>query len=210
MNCDWEPVPDESPRLVRGTFRRRYRCKRRGCPNVTGFTYHEPGRILAGCRVAAGAGPGTHLRRILFDLKIQARRGCDCSKKAYQMDLWGPKGCRENRDEILSWLRAGYKTSGWLETGRAAVLASAWIDLADPLGSVLNEAIARAEDQIGVPARLPTDRVKERTDRKRKRREERERFRRSLRWERFLWDVRHRLTAALRSLGVRLGRILPS
>jgi hypothetical protein len=97
--------------------------------------------------VAPNAGPGTELLLLLSSLGITEKPGCDC--KAATMDAWGVDGCRERRDEIAGWLRENQDKFGWREK-LAAVTAAVEsglvfsINVFDPFGSIVDEAIRRA------------------------------------------------------------------
>ena len=50
-------------------------------------------------------GPGTELMAILSGMGINATEsGCKCKSRAAAMDLYGVPWCRQNLDEIVSWL----------------------------------------------------------------------------------------------------------
>jgi hypothetical protein len=96
------------------------------------------------------AGPGTELRALLAGLGQDGRGGCSCAARVRRMDEWGVAGCKANRAEIVGWLREERARVGWWQKARAAVLgvaggAMAWLDPRDPLGSLVDEAIRRAE-----------------------------------------------------------------
>jgi hypothetical protein len=99
-----------------------------------------------------GKGPGTELQKILKTLGINPKPSCDCNGKAAQMDYWGVAGCRENRDTIVEWMRAGQDKWGWTAKLRAAANAvttglAFQLDWSDPFPSLIDEAIRRAAAQ---------------------------------------------------------------
>jgi hypothetical protein len=64
------------------------------------------------------------------------------------MDRWGIDGCKDRRDEIRGWMVAGMKSANWWTTIKAAGYAAAQglsVDIADPAGWLVDEAIRRAE-----------------------------------------------------------------
>lgn len=66
------------------------------------------------------------------------------------MDEWGAAGCREHRAEIVGWLQEAREKYGWssrLTAGLRSVTSGLVfrIRLTDPLGSLVDEAIRRAE-----------------------------------------------------------------
>lgn len=97
-----------------------------------------------------GKGPGTELQKILKSLGINPKPSCDCNGKAAQMDFWGVAGCREHRETIVGWMRAGQDKWGWTEKLRAAANAVAsglafQLDVRDPFPALIDESIRRAE-----------------------------------------------------------------
>lgn len=96
--------------------------------------------------------PGTELKKLLAMLGFTAKSGCKCNSKARQMDTWGVAGCRAHEDEIVAWLREEQKKAGWLEKAgavrRAAANAMTFLNPLDPAGSLVREAIRRAERTI--------------------------------------------------------------
>lgn len=96
-------------------------------------------------------GPGTELHKILSSLGINPSAACDCRAKARQMDVWGPVGCRENRETIVGWMRAGHERWGWKDKLAAAAKAVTTglvfvLDWSDPFPSLVDESIHRAEE----------------------------------------------------------------
>lgn len=65
-----------------------------------------------------GYGPGSELKAILASVDINPSAGCDCNRKAMQMDLWGVKGCEERFDEIVGWMREGKDRWGWTDNDK--------------------------------------------------------------------------------------------
>lgn len=93
---------------------------------------------------------GSRLKALLAQLGLPADGCWGCGSLASQMDRWGAEGCRENRDQILGWLRQQQAKLGWAATVKAAVLAAATglafkLDPSDPAPGLLDEAIRRAE-----------------------------------------------------------------
>lgn len=105
------------------------------------------GRLTA---IAAGTGPGSQLWRLLESLGVRHTATCVCLSLAERMNAWGPAGCRLARLEIVDQMRTNAKDYGWGTVAKAAAAAVltglAWkLDLADLYGSLLDEAIRRAE-----------------------------------------------------------------
>lgn len=110
----------------------------------------EPLR-LAVMRAHAQGRPGHHLKRILEELGQISQGGCQCEKRANQMDEWGLAGCREHRAEIVGWVREGWGALGWGDKARA-VIRGLWAghrNMADPFGSVVDEVFRRAAQEVG-------------------------------------------------------------
>lgn len=66
------------------------------------------------------------------------------------MDGWGVAGCREHRDKIIGWLndaRAGTRFTAVLRAAHRARRLGLinWGSLRDPAGSLLDEALRRAD-----------------------------------------------------------------
>lgn len=100
--------------------------------------------------IPPGKGPGTELKYLIGTMGIAERIGCDCNRKAQQMDLWGIEVCKEKRDTIVGWMHNGAKAWGWADKIKAAAKAvksglAFKLDPTDPYGSLIDEAIRRAE-----------------------------------------------------------------
>lgn len=118
-------------------------------------------------------GVGTELKARLADLDIPAAWCEGCKGRAAKMDREGIAWCKENRDLIVSWLieaegtfartaaaearRDGKeptaaqiqkaKSAQRWRTGWAAATKMIWINPLDPFGSLVDEAIRRAEEK---------------------------------------------------------------
>lgn len=109
--------------------------------------------------IRIGYGVGSELWRLLESLGIQHTPTCGCLGFAEQMNAWGVAGCRLARAEIVEHMRTRAPAYGWATfmhaAGRALLTGLAWrIDLTDPYGSLVDEAIRRAEaDQSTHPGR---------------------------------------------------------
>lgn len=97
------------------------------------------------------AGPGTELKELLASIGLTPQ-GCRCESRVQQMNKWGIEGCRNptNRDYIVNWLRTEEKKRGWAEKLKAGLLTittglASELSLTDPLGSLVDVAISRAE-----------------------------------------------------------------
>lgn len=93
--------------------------------------------------------PGTELKKLLASLGILGSTSCDCDNRIAQMQAWGVKGCQQNRDLIIEWMRAGQGQWGWAAKLKAGVLAVTTglafrLDWSDPFPSLVDEAIRRA------------------------------------------------------------------
>ena len=135
------PCPDEATRL-------------RSLKTVTGVAVKavDPATIVAAptpAPAAAPSGPGTELKALLASLGLTPASGCDCNARAAQMNAWGVAGCRERRAEIVAWLREQATKASWSLAAVAAWKAlkgfRRWFRVRDPLGSIVDEAIRRAE-----------------------------------------------------------------
>lgn len=95
-------------------------------------------------------GPGTELKTLLGYMGFEMQLGCSCRAKAALMDQNGTQWCREHRDEIAGWLRESYQKLGWLDLPKAVALAASSglmlkLNVLDPFGSLVDEAVRRAE-----------------------------------------------------------------
>lgn len=100
--------------------------------------------------ILAGTGPGSQLWRLLKSLGVRHTPTCPCLGFAERMNAWGVAGCRLARAEIVEHMRTHAQAYGWgtfvQAAGRAVLTGLAWrIDLTDPYGSLVDEAIRRAE-----------------------------------------------------------------
>lgn len=57
------------------------------------------------------SGPGSQLKSILSWFAVDTP-GCKCLDRANKMNNWGPQGCRDNMETILSWLEEEARTRG--------------------------------------------------------------------------------------------------
>lgn len=110
-------------------------------------------------KIMQSHGPGSQLWRLLESLGVRHTADCQCLTRAEQMNAWGPAGCRLARAEIVEHMRTHAPAYGWATfvqaAGRAVLTGLAWrIDLTDPYGSLVDEAIRLAEvaAQSSVPA----------------------------------------------------------
>jgi hypothetical protein len=107
-------------------------------------------------RILAGEGPGSQLWKLLESLGVKHKVDCGCLGRAEQMNAWGVAGCRASRADIVAWMLAGKDDYGWstiVKAGGMAVLTGvAWrLSILDPYGSLVDEAIRRAEQALPVP-----------------------------------------------------------
>lgn len=99
----------------------------------------------------APAGPGSMLQALLAAIGLRDWHGCRCDELVRRMNAWGTVGCRlpHNRRTILEKLRASAKQVPWrrkLSAARAARRLGVKLRWLDPAGSLLDEALRRAED----------------------------------------------------------------
>lgn len=113
----------------------------------------EPVPVKIGAERSAG-GPGTELMALLHGLGIEPPPDCPCHEHAEQMDRWGVDRCRANRETIIGWLNEARAEWGWgafiLPGVRTLVSGLAFqLSIRDPVGSLVDEAIERAERKAG-------------------------------------------------------------
>ena len=97
-------------------------------------------------------GPGKEMELLLKELSVPTKSGgCNsCHKIARQMNAWGVEGCRKNMDRLVKHFRTHIKDYSWMERLKAAAMAVATglafqLDWLNPIPSLINEAIRRAE-----------------------------------------------------------------
>jgi hypothetical protein len=150
MNCTWLSPPKQR---ADGIYL--HECKR--CHQKAPSRWSSSANLRSDCRVRLTGGPGTELTTIFKSLGIAPAASCGCQSKADQMDAWGIAGCRVNRPQIIGWMTAAYDTTSWLTRAKAACAAGAnglacKLDWSDPIGSLVDEAIRRAEARGKPPA----------------------------------------------------------
>lgn len=88
--------------------------------------------------------PGNRLHEILLDrFNLDITEGCGCRKRINLMNAWGPKGCRENLDEIVAGMIAEARKQKWQIDGRPLLTALARVGTLTPLGIAFARAWAR-------------------------------------------------------------------
>ena len=94
-------------------------------------------------------GPGYHLKLILKDAGATPDRRCHCMERAQSMDAWGPEGCVQNREVIIKWMKEAAFSRWFAEQARIgwALAKEPWFNSLDPFGSIVDEAIRRAQAQ---------------------------------------------------------------
>jgi hypothetical protein len=114
--------------------------------------------VVPESKVVILAGVGDHLAAIFRALAVGKIAGCGCDGMIAQMNVWGPDGCREHRDEILAHLRKAYDQSSLPTKASAGLMALgkntlAIVGLSDgtpmTLEGLLDLAIERATETAG-------------------------------------------------------------
>lgn len=140
-HCTFEPITERDDNGMR-----RWKCSR--CGITTNPTANNADRIFCVCKVWGPDEPrvGDELTALLADLGIHDSAGCDCKKKATALNALGIDGCKERRAEIVAWLQEASGARGWWEKIAAGwrLLGEQWFSVADPYGSIVDEAIRRA------------------------------------------------------------------
>jgi len=97
-------------------------------------------------------GPGTHLAWLIKELGIRPAGDCGCIEFAAEMDRWD--GCQQRRAEIVDRLKSKLPEVTWRKRwGAGWQLLSkhaSWFRVCDPFGSIVDEAIRRAEASAAV------------------------------------------------------------
>lgn len=102
---------------------------------------------------APAEGPGTELKKLLESLGVTMPPNCDCNAHMAEMNRNGVAWCQANRAKVMEWLAEGRKQTAWRTQLGAALrgvangLTGSWSpNPTDPLGSLVDEAIRRAEE----------------------------------------------------------------
>ena len=97
-------------------------------------------------------GPGTELKKMLSSVGITPKFGCGCNDRMKTMDSWGVKGCEENFDKIVKWIKDSAKDFGltnakMIEIGVKSVTTGLAfkVNPFSPFASLVSEAIHRTE-----------------------------------------------------------------
>lgn len=95
-------------------------------------------------------GPGYELHKIFDQLGVQMQANCSCRARIAQMNAWGPAGCLDHLDEIVSALKKDQDKYSWGVQFKAAIGTLktgliARINPLDPLRGFVKEAIRRAQ-----------------------------------------------------------------
>ena len=98
-------------------------------------------------------GVGDHMKDAIAELGIHPKHGCGCDSLASEMNCLGPDRCRRDRARLVEKLKLNAQQYSWGDVARAVVNAVktglAWkINPLDPYGSLLDEAIRRAETAV--------------------------------------------------------------
>ena len=102
-------------------------------------------------KIVAAHGPGSQLWKLLEeDFGIEHKPNCPCLKTAEDMNRLGAVGCKRERARIVSVLKDGQALYSWREVIAAGLKATTtggltYVNILDPLGSLCDEAIRRAE-----------------------------------------------------------------
>jgi hypothetical protein len=146
FNCRFRefPQPDGRARCV---------CTRPECAREHGPT--KPGRTFA---ILCDAfkpllerpigQPGTELMALIEEVGLKPTAKCKCPQRAQLMDRWGVQGCQVARPTIVGWLKEGFDEVSWREAlaaGVRLIRQAEWFRPWDPFGSLIDEAIRRAE-----------------------------------------------------------------
>lgn len=118
------------------------------CPDC-GKEYRHGTRRNCPAKKGLLNGPGTELRKLIKEIGVKFECSA-CAQMAIQANRWGIDGCRlpENRAAIIAKLKAGVKEASWSDWLAAAggMARADWFSILDPFGSIVDEAIRRAEN----------------------------------------------------------------
>lgn len=96
-------------------------------------------------------GPGDELREIFASMGIKPKNTCKCSATIQWMNEIGVDGCKKDRDVVVREIYAGIESysasdivlslAGSVKTGLFMMISPL-----DPIGSLYDEAVRRAEE----------------------------------------------------------------
>jgi hypothetical protein len=97
--------------------------------------------------------PGTKLAIILSIINFNKSEGCNCDEMILKMNAWGPEGCIQRREEIVSHLNKAYETLTKAEVSKGIGLAITHglifkINILDISGSLVDEAIRMSRSPL--------------------------------------------------------------
>lgn len=90
------------------------------------------------------------MKDVTAEFRIKMKPGCNCPALLSEMNRLGPDGCRQERSRLVDALKENAKKYTWGEKVTSAIAAMrttlVWrIDVLDPYGSMLDEAICRTD-----------------------------------------------------------------
>ena len=96
------------------------------------------------------ASPGTELHDILKAMGFGINTaGCGCQSMINKMNAWGPKGCREHRDEIIAHLEQQADAASIIDKIKAGAFAIAHgmpLSIAGLVDHAIDQAEAKGPD----------------------------------------------------------------
>jgi hypothetical protein len=93
-------------------------------------------------------GAGTELKKLLAELAVHEKAGCQCAALANDMNIKGIDWCEQHRDALADSLREHSKQYGWqdkLRAAKEAIKHGLVFNPLDPYPGLIAEAIRRAK-----------------------------------------------------------------
>jgi len=116
--------------------------------------YADPQMLKAVCRKAPAAsvderGPGKELEKLISECGLSSFGCSSCKELTTLMNAWGVDGCRERRAFIIADIEKRAAKVNWWTKSKAALslIQEPWWSVADPIGSLVDEAIRRTTDR---------------------------------------------------------------
>ena len=90
-------------------------------------------------------GPGTEFETLAAEIGVTMTKNCTCAQLKNSMNRLGVAGCQRHRATLAAAVKKNYATMSWTAAIRAGWKAVWLVNPLDPFGSLVDEAVRRAE-----------------------------------------------------------------
>lgn len=111
---------------------------------LSGAKEHLAWRVLL---AKQAQGPGTEFELLASEIGVTSSENCTCARLKESMNRLGAAGCRQHRGTLAAAVKKNYATLPWVTAIRAGWNAKWLVNPLDPFGSLIDEAVRRAEDK---------------------------------------------------------------